>query len=139
MATNNIPTPDPGVGWKGVSFPFRFTQTGGMATSTTADNLSAHIVESLRQIWGTNKYEREMRPEFYGNLDRLPFEPQVAPAGEAALAQYLLSAATKRWEGRVTIRRLEIISVVDETLVLAVEYEVIATRQVYEEELILKR
>ncbi len=140
MATiGTAPTPDQGVGWRGISFPFRINKSGGVETSTTDDVQVEHILEGIVQLLGTNQYEREMRPEFYGNMDRLPFEPQEAAGGEATLAQYLIARAFKRWEKRVTLHVLEIIESYDETLILKLEYEVIATRQRYEQEITIQR
>jgi len=135
------------VGYKGVSYPFRINAKGQIATSTTGDNIFDHIEESVHQIWACNQYEREMRPEFYGGLDRLPFEPQPeltnehggAVPPETSLVNHVLHKAVERWDSRVRIALLQILAVENNTLKIKVEMEYTLTKQIVEREITLVR
>jgi len=63
-------------GFRGISFPFRFNGIGGVAGSSVETDNPAHIIESIRQIIGTHRGERVMRPEFGADADDLVFSPQ---------------------------------------------------------------
>lgn len=63
-------------GFTGISFPFRITNRGGCAISTTDINDPTHIEESIRQILGTNYLERPMEGgDVYTSVTSLLFEP----------------------------------------------------------------
>ena len=66
------------VGYKGISFPFRISNQGGVIMSTTSENDVAHIEESIKQILGTNYLERVMEPEIYSSVSTSLFEPNDA-------------------------------------------------------------
>lgn len=60
---------------KGLRFPFAFQRrSGGTQISTATSSDHAHIHESIRQILGTRRGERFMRPEFGTRLHELVFE-----------------------------------------------------------------
>lgn len=65
----------PKSGFKGISYPFRISPQGGVVMTTTSSSNPTHIVESIRQILGTNFLERVMEPEVYSNLASSLFEP----------------------------------------------------------------
>lgn len=65
----------PQSGFKGISFPFRISNQGGVVMSTTSVNDPTHIEESLKQIFGTNFLERPMESEIYTTVSSLLFEP----------------------------------------------------------------
>lgn len=53
----------------GISFPFRVGIRGGVALSTTSIHRATHIEEDMQQLLLTNRWERAMRPEFFGDLN----------------------------------------------------------------------
>ncbi len=59
---------------KGVSYPFRFTGRGGVATSEADFMSSEHIKEGIIQRLMTRKGERRMSPDFYSDLYDIPYE-----------------------------------------------------------------
>lgn len=65
----------PKSGYKGISFPFRIGPQGGVVMSTTSATDPTHIVESIKQIFGTHFLQRVMEPEVYSNLASALFEP----------------------------------------------------------------
>lgn len=65
----------PKSGYKGISFPFRIGPQGGVVMSTTSATDPTHIVESMKQIFGTHFLQRVMEPEVYSNLASALFEP----------------------------------------------------------------
>ena len=125
------------VGYRGVSYPFRFGPTGGVVTSTTTIDDPRHIVESIRQIWECLQFEREMRPDFYGGLSRLPFEPM--PETNQSVFHFILAKCIKRWDTRVEIRMLEIVKIVENTIIFNVEFYFKTTRKVIKETITLTR
>ena len=62
-------------GYKGISFPFRINNQGGVAMSSTSYNNVKHIEESIQQILGTGFLERVMESDFYSNVHFSLFEP----------------------------------------------------------------
>lgn len=76
----------PQSGFKGISYPFRISNRGGVVMSTTSKNDPTHIAESIQQIFNTNFLERPMEAEIYSNVTSLLFEPN-----DVALQQVLKS------------------------------------------------
>ena len=76
----------PQSGFKGISYPFRISNRGGVVLSTTSKNDPTHIAESIQQIFNTNFLERPMEAEIYSNVTSLLFEPN-----DIALQQVLKS------------------------------------------------
>ena len=63
-------------GYTGISYPFRITNRGGCALSTTSKTDPTHIAESIQQIFGTNYLERPMEGgDVYTSISMLLFEP----------------------------------------------------------------
>ena len=62
-------------GYTGISFPFRIGVKGGVVTSTTSTREVPHIIESMKQILRTFKYERTMEYHIYSEVDTDIFEP----------------------------------------------------------------
>jgi phage baseplate assembly protein W len=62
------------LGWTGIKFPFRFSNTGRVVTSTTSNNDIAHIKEAIEQICLTRFRERFFNPTFGSNLLAALFE-----------------------------------------------------------------
>ena len=65
----------PNSGFTGISHPFRIGSKGGVVMSTTSATDPTHIVESIKQIFGTNYLERVMEPDIYCDLGACLFEP----------------------------------------------------------------
>ena len=76
----------PQSGFKGISYPFRISNRGGVVMSTTSKNDPTHIAESIQQIFNTNFLERPMEAEIYSSVTSLLFEPN-----DVALQQVLKS------------------------------------------------
>ena len=76
----------PQSGFKGISYPFRISNRGGVVMSTTSKNGPTHIAESIQQIFNTDFLERPMEAEIYSNGTSLLFEPN-----DVALQQVLKS------------------------------------------------
>ena len=91
----------PNSGYKGISFPFRITQQGGVATSTTSRNDPSHIEESIRQILGTNFLERVMESEIYSSVQSSLFEPNDESLQQVIKAQIIDSL--ERLEERIEV------------------------------------
>lgn len=63
-------------GFTGISYPFRVTNRGGCAMSTTSRTDPSHIAESIQQIFGTYYLERPMEGgDVYTSVSMLLFEP----------------------------------------------------------------
>lgn len=88
-------------GYKGISFPFRISSQGGVVMSTTSATDATHIIESLKQIFGTNYLERVMEPDVYSDLGELLFEPNDDSL--QALIESRIMDAIDRLEERVEI------------------------------------
>lgn len=66
-------------GYTGISYPFRITNRGGCAMSTTSKTDPTHIAESIQQIFGTSFLERPMEGgDVYTSVTMLLFEPNNA-------------------------------------------------------------
>ena len=76
----------PQSGFKGISYPFRISNRGGVVMSTTSKNDPTHIAESIQQIFNTDFLERPMEAEIYSSVTSLLFEPN-----DVALQQVLKS------------------------------------------------
>ena len=87
---------------KGLRFPFTFQhRSGGAQISTATSSDHAHIHESIRQILGTKKGERFMRPEFGTRLHELVFEPNSRVL--YGLIRHEVLDALEQWEPRIVV------------------------------------
>lgn len=91
----------PNSGYKGISFPFRITKQGGVATSTTSRNDQSHIEESIIQILGTNFLERVMESEIYSSVQSSLFEPNDESLQQVIKTQIIDSL--ERLEERIEV------------------------------------
>ncbi|TKK89556.1 GPW/gp25 family protein [Herbidospora galbida] len=82
---------------RGVAFPVRVDETGGIAESAGAER----IRQSILVILGTRPGERIMRPDFGCELHDLAFAPNT-PA-TANLARHYVESALARWEPRIEV------------------------------------
>ena len=86
-------------GFRGISYPFRISNRGGVVMSTTSKNDPTHIAESIQQIFNTGYLERPMEAEIYTTITALLFEPN-----DIALQQVLKSRIVddlERLESRI--------------------------------------
>ena len=89
----------PKSGFRGISYPFRIGPQGGVVMSTTSATDPTHIVESLRQIFGTHYLQRVMEPDIYSELIDVVFEPNDETL--QAVAKSRIVDAIERLEDRV--------------------------------------
>ena len=86
---------------RGISFPFRLGNKGGIVMSGV-DNISApHLEESIEQILGTYKGERVMEYHFGSELDTDIFEPNESTTHNLII--YQIKEALTKYEPRITV------------------------------------
>lgn len=88
-------------GYKGISFPFRIGVKGGVVLSTTNAQEVPHIIESMKQILRTFRYERTMESHVYSEIDTRIFEPN--DASTHTLLDYQIRDALARLEPRIKV------------------------------------
>lgn len=112
------------VGYKGISFPFRIGQKGGVVMSGTSDMEVQHIIESIKQILLTRKGERVNEPEFGADLYHVIFEN----LDETLLnvLTFKIQDALQRWEPRIEVNDVYIIEQ-EGGVEVVVEFTVIKT------------
>jgi phage baseplate assembly protein W len=92
---------------KGLKFPFTFQRrSGGAQISTATSSDHAHIHESIRQILGTKKGERFMRPDFGTRLHELVFEPSDQLL--YGLIRHEVMEALDAWEPRIIVTEVSV-------------------------------
>ncbi|MHB0998532.1 MAG: GPW/gp25 family protein [Armatimonadota bacterium] len=114
---------------KGLKFPFTFQRrSGGAQVSTATSSDHAHIHESIKQILGTRKGERFMRPEFGTRLHELVFEQNDRLL--FGLIRHEVIEAIDQWEPRVIVSDVIIeADSVDSHLVLVnINYRLISSQ-----------
>lgn len=94
-------------GFKGMSFPFRFSGGGGVAVSSTTVNDFTHIKESIKQILGTRIGERINEVDFGSEVHKQLFEDMYDETNVAILKFYILEAIQK-FETRVIVEEEDI-------------------------------
>jgi phage baseplate assembly protein W len=94
-------------GFTGISFPFRFSGRGGVATSTTSTEDFSHIEESLRQILGTAIGERIFEIEFGSDVRQFNFKNQTDPT-EISRLKFYISEAVAKFDNRVEILDVQV-------------------------------
>ena len=125
------------VGWKGLSFTFRFLPKGGVAVSTTDINDNSHIWESIQQLLMTNKNERVMRPYLYIGLESIVFEDNNFSTGQ--IAKHLIFNKLSKFEKRVVVKNIEIVIMNRTKLVISLKIQIISTRKIEENEITILR
>lgn len=112
-------------GYTGISFPFRFSGRGGVATSTTSPTNFSHIKESIQQILLTNVGERIMEPDFGINAREVLFSA-TEDETEQSVLKFLIKEAIEKFEKRVEIQDIRIItdesSVMEGTIVVEIDF-----------------
>lgn len=86
---------------RGISFPFRVGNRGGIVMSETSGDTIQHTVEALQQLLLTRKLERAMESDVYSDLDTTVFKQNDTSL--KSLVQYEIEqAALKLNNVRVT-------------------------------------
>lgn len=79
---------------RGISFPFRVGNNGGIVMSETTGDTIKHTVEALQQILLTRKLERAMESDIYSDLDTSIFSPNDTSI--ESLIRYEIELAAKK-------------------------------------------
>lgn len=98
----------PQAGFRGISFPFRISGTGGITMSSTDVSDVPHIVEAMEQILLTRPRERCMEYHFKSDLDLDIFEPNDVSAQK--LVEHQIRNALQSLEDRIEITNIYVYS-----------------------------
>lgn len=101
------------VGYKGISFPFRFNGRGGVATSTTSSDDFSHIKEGIQQIIGTAIGERIFETKFGSEVNKYNFQNQDDPI-EISRLRFYIEEAINKWEDRVELLDVQVTPIENE-------------------------
>lgn len=93
--------------YRGISFPFRLSEKGGVATTVANINSVPHIIESIQQILSTRRLERCMEYHIYSDLDTFIFED--TDESTKSLLKYEIEQALKL-ETRIEVQNVEVTS-----------------------------
>lgn len=77
--------------YTGISLPFRVGNSGGVVMSSTAVEDATHIIEGIKQLLCTSKFERRMNKDFYSEVETSIFEPE--DLGLSTLLQFQVKEA----------------------------------------------
>lgn len=114
-----------GIGFTGISFPFRFNNRGGIAMSTTSEYDISHIVESINFILKTQRYDRFMEHECYSDVDTQLFKPLDTVI--QSLIRFEIFEAIRKNEPRIQVREQDItFTEVDRKLYAEIKFRVIS-------------
>lgn len=119
-------------GFTGISFPFRVSVKGGIATSTTNKNNINHILESMEQILRTRPLERCMEYQIKADIDTVIFEPNDASA--RTLIGYQVKNALAELEDRIEVKNVNITSQ-DSVVYAEITFKVLKYDTVYTEKI----
>lgn len=89
------------VGFRGISFPFRIGNRGGVVMSGTSAYEVPHILESMQQILLTKPRERGMETDFHCEVINNVFG--INNENLYALVEYQVKSALEKWEDRITV------------------------------------
>ncbi len=89
---------------QGLAFPLQVDPRGGIALATGTHD----IEQAIRIILMTAPGERVMRPEFGCRIHELVFAPH--DAATESLASYYVQIALERWEPRIELREVEVVT-----------------------------
>ena len=105
---------------QGLAFPLQVDPRGGIALATGTHD----IEQAIRIILMTAPGERVMRPEFGCRIHELVFAPH--DASTESLAAYYVQVALERWEPRIELREVDVITdpARDGVLLVEIKYEV---------------
>jgi phage baseplate assembly protein W len=89
---------------QGLAFPLQVDPRGGIALATGTHD----IEQAIRIILMTAPGERVMRPEFGCRIHELVFAPH--DAATESLAAYYVQIALERWEPRIELREVDVVT-----------------------------
>lgn len=95
-------------GFKGISFPFRISGTGGVQMSSTDVMDVPHIIEAMEQILLTRPRERRMEYHFKSDLDTVLFDPNDISARN--LVAHQIKEALTQLEDRIEVFNIKVTS-----------------------------
>ena len=93
-------------GFKGISFPFRIGNKGGVVMSSTSSFEVPHILESIQQILTTKPYERVMEMGFHCSVINNIFD--INNESLYQLVEYQIREALEKWEDRIEVDKVEV-------------------------------
>lgn len=118
----------PQAGFKGISFPFRISGTGGIEMSSTDISEVPHIEEAIKQILLTRPRERCMEYHFKSDLDLDIFEPNDVSAQK--LVEYQIRKALSSLEDRIEVTSVEVTSQGNE-IIASINFKVLKYNTTY--------
>lgn len=118
----------PQAGFKGISFPFRISGTGGIEMSSTDISEVPHIEEAIKQILLTRPRERCMEYHFKSDLDLDIFEPNDVSAQK--LVEYQIRQALSSLEDRIEVTSVEVTSKGNE-IIASINFKVLKYNTTY--------
>lgn len=102
------------IGYRGISFPFRISGTGGIEMSGTDIINVPHLEEAIKQILLTRPRERCMEYHFKSDLDLDIFEPNDISAQK--LVEHQIRQALSALEDRIEVINVDVTSKNNEIL-----------------------
>lgn len=100
-------------GFSGISFPFRFSGSGGVVRTTTDVNDFTHIQESIRQIILTMKGERVFESKLGSEIPRSLFNISDDET-DRELMKFYIHEALQIQEKRVEVIDIKVLTVESE-------------------------
>lgn len=94
------------VGFRGISFPFRIGNRGGVVMSGTSAYEVPHILESMQQILLTKPRERGMETDFHCEVINNVFG--INNENLYNLVEYQVKSALEKWEDRITVDNVKV-------------------------------
>lgn len=94
------------VGFRGISFPFRIGNRGGVVMSGTSAYEVPHILESMQQILLTKPRERGMETDFHCEVINNVFG--INNENLYNLVEYQVKSALEKWEDRITVDSVKV-------------------------------
>ena len=115
-------------GFKGISFPFRIGNKGGVVMSTTSAYEVPHIIESMQQILGTKPFERGMEMGFHCEVINNLFD--INNENLYQLVAYQIREALEKWEDRIEVLDVQVYGE-EETVYADISFSVKLYKAVY--------
>lgn len=124
---------------RGISFPFRIGNKGGIVMSEVTKVNPTHINESIEQILLTSKSERVMEQHIGSVLDIAIFEPNEIATHN--LIKYQIVEALKTQEPRITVDKesIKLTTDKDGNVVVDLTYEILEYSSSYKFNTTLRR
>lgn len=111
---------------RGIAFPLHVNSQGAIALA----NGESDIEQAIHIILGTAPGERVMRPEFGCRAHELIFAPRDATT--EGLIIYYVQQALGRWEPRIELNKVTVVSgsQPDGALIVEIEYRIKSTHDI---------